>query len=82
MTICSFPACQAETGGRDAVFCVDHHFACRPVEARLLIGTSIQARRAETPARREHLQAQLHGYVRQVVRKIQERQETGASNVA
>lgn len=82
MTACRFPGCGAETNGRDAVFCVDHHFACEPLEARLLINTSIAARRAETPARREYLRDQLNGYVSVVVRKIRERQNKEASRVA
>lgn len=82
MTACRFPGCESETSGRDAVFCVDHHFACTRAEAGFLLQTSIAARRAETPAERDHLREQLHGYVAQVVRKIQDRQDKGASSVA
>ena len=82
MTVCRFPDCEAETGGRDAVFCADHHFACTRAEAGFLLRISISARRAESPADREHLREQLNGYVAQTVRKIQERQDKGTSSVA
>ena len=82
MTVCRFPECEAETGGRDAVFCADHHFASTRVEAGFLLSISIQARRTESAAEREHLRHQLDGYVRLVVGKIQKRQDKGASSVA
>lgn len=82
MTMCRFPACETETGGRDAVFCADHHFECTRVEAGFLLRISITARRTESPAEREHLRGQLNGYVAQVVRNIQSRQDKGASSVA
>ena len=82
MTVCRFPGCECQTNGRDAVFCTDHHFACPPQEAGFLIRMSIAARRSESPAEREHLKEQFHGYVCQAVRKIQERQKQEASSVA
>lgn len=82
MKVCRFPECEAETGGRDAVFCADHHFACTRDEASFLLRISISARRAESPDERDHLRSQLEGYVNSVVSKIKERQETGAHNVA
>ncbi|MDF1778771.1 MAG: hypothetical protein P1V13_22335 [Rhizobiaceae bacterium] len=74
MTCCRFPACRKETGGRDAVFCVDHHLACTHDEAAFLLRISIASRRTECAETRDYLREQLTGYVNVAIHNITERQ--------
>lgn len=82
MSLCSFPGCDAPLSGPTAVFCPDHHFACEPHEARLLIGVKVKILRTDDDSIRKHLTGQLSGYTATIIRHIQNRQGKGENSAA
>lgn len=69
MSICPVPGCPDEAPAR-GVFCVDHALRLPRRYHGLVYRTKFACERESDPERREHLAAQLHGYVNATIRTM------------
>ncbi|TJW59046.1 MAG: hypothetical protein E5V97_29615, partial [Mesorhizobium sp.] len=70
MTNCAVPGCPKDAAGRHQPFCVDHYFQLPKPYTGLVTRTSIECSRTDDPDTRQHLQEQLAGYIKSVIRQL------------
>lgn len=72
---CSVPGCRGDATG---LFCPTHYFALPAKQARWIARLQIMIARADDDETKRHLGEQLHGYVCQAVRAIQNTEATSS----
>lgn len=71
---CRMPGCREPLQpGQFPVFCATHHFQLPAKETAFLFRWQMKAARCSDDEIRQHMKEQLHGYINQAVRKLEER---------
>lgn len=66
---CAMPDCQGDASG---IFCPAHYFRLPPKQAQWLVRWQIRTMRCVDADTKRHMRDQLHGYVREAIRTIEQ----------
>jgi hypothetical protein len=66
---CRVPGCAAEA---EEFFCQRHYFVLPPVQAQFLFRWQFKMQRCRDDDTKQHMREQLHGYVQEAIRTIEQ----------